>query len=66
MLLVAPLWSNMGHWQHAIQQVLGQSHATSMVSLKRGSEEHGSPWGFFAQPIPVPTNTHTHAYGCGF
>src|SRR5216684_403767 len=26
----------MGHWQYAIQQVLGQSHAIGMVSLERG------------------------------
>src|SRR5216684_3917646 len=45
----------MGHWQYAIQQVLGQSHAIGMVSLERGWANSkplvASPW---STPGPIP------------
>src|SRR5258707_3400236 len=45
----------MGHQQYAIEQVLGQSHAIGMVSLKRGWANSkppvASPW---STPGPIP------------
>jgi hypothetical protein len=47
----------MGHWKQAVQQLLGQSHATSIVSLERG-------WANSKPPVALPWSNYGPSAAC--